>query len=104
MASAADLAGVVLHKEPRPPATVHEFPTVIEGGRNKCANAVLAEFAKETADMAGELGLVAGFAVLMWNDEGEVQTVVHCGERNPFSPVLIPGIASDLFKGDVIHE
>lgn len=76
----------------------------IEGGRSIAARDVQAEFAKQTEELSHEFDTMAGFAVLVWNDEGEITSVIHMGKRNGFSPVLIPVIASDAFKMDVMSR
>lgn len=74
----------------------------IEGGRSIAARDVQAEFAKQTEELSHEFDTMAGFAVLVWDDEGQISSVVYFGKRSAFGPVLIPSIASDAFKRDVM--
>ena len=76
----------------------------IEGGRVIEANKVHAEFAKQTQELTVDTPMMAGFAVLVWNDEGELETRVFAGDRNPFSLMLIPGFASTMLQRDVLTD
>ena len=85
-------------------ATIAPFLKVLEGGRAIAANEVLAEFASKTADISTEVETMAGFAVMAWDDEGNLVTEVHIGGRTPFSPMLVPAFARDLFKADIVDQ
>lgn len=75
----------------------------IEGGRSIAARDVQAEFAKRTEELCREYDMLAGFAIMVWDDEGQTSTRVYFGKRSGFPPALIPSIASDMFKGDVMR-
>jgi hypothetical protein len=74
----------------------------IEGGRSIAARDVQAEFAKQTEELSTEYDAMAGFAILVWDDQGQASSIVHFGKRNGFAPILIPGIASNMFTNDVM--
>jgi len=76
----------------------------IEGGRSIAARDVQAEFAKQTEELSHKYDMLAGFAIMVWDDEGEVSSVVYFGKRSAFGPVLIPSIASEAFKRDVMRD
>lgn len=77
---------------------------LIEGGRSIKARDVQAEFAKQTEELSHEFDMLAGFAILVWDDEGQIASVVYFGERSSFAPIMIPSIASDVFKQDVTER
>lgn len=85
-----------------PDAKVVPFLRAVEGGRNIEANVVLAEFARVTEKLSVEANPMAGFAVVLWDDQGQMQSHVYAGERTPFSTMLIPKFASDLFTADIM--
>lgn len=74
----------------------------IEGGRNIEGNAVVSRFAALTEELSVEVSPMAGFAVIVWDDEGRMQSRYYAGVRTPFSTMAIPQYASDLLKADII--
>ena len=90
-------------EEPGPNVVSREkFLRVIEGGRNIEGNDVAARFAAATEALSVECAPMAGFAVVVWDDEGRMHSDVHAGMRTPFSTMAIPQYAADLFKADII--
>lgn len=77
---------------------------VIEGGRSIEGNDVLARFADETQELSIETKPMAGYAVVVWDDEGNFSTAIHIGARTPFSPMMLPKFASDLVKSKVVTQ
>jgi len=94
----------VTHRSPDQFTDGSKKIVAIEGGRSIAARDVQAEFAKQTEELSHEYDTMAGFAILVWDDEGDLSSAVHFGRRSSFAPVLIPGIASDVFKLDVVHR
>lgn len=77
----------------------------IEGGRAIAARNVQASFAVDTDAVSSNLGGMAGYYVVAWDDEGTMITAYHCGTRNPYSVAMLPDllrgrIASDVLNGE----
>lgn len=87
-----------------PPSNVVPILKAIEGGRNIAANNVCSEFAKSTEELSVDAGLMAGFAVVVWDDEGQMSCAVHIGARTPFSPMQLLGFASDMIRSKVLTD
>lgn len=90
------------HETAEPGPDVVTIFKVIEGGRNIEGNDVVARFAEATQELSVECSPMAGFAVVVWDDEGRMLSTVYAGVRTPFSTMAIPQYASDLFKADII--
>ena len=69
----------------------------IEGGRAIKARNVQAIFADKAEELSTTFDMPAGFAITMWDDQGEMTTVSFCGERSPYSR----GMLIDMLKAEV---
>lgn len=69
----------------------------IEGGRSIKARDVLADFATRTDSLAIEYPLMAGFCIVVWNDEGDAEIAIRRGMRCPYAPTMLV----DLIKSKV---
>jgi hypothetical protein len=73
----------------------------IEGGRAIAARDVQAAFASETETLMLECADMAGFFVVVWDDEGARASVMYRGKRCPYGPTMIKDmITSALHDAD----
>ena len=76
---------------------------LVRNVREEEANEVHKLFASRGVDILELSPNMAGFAILAWDDDGTTSSVVYMGENNPFAPILIPGIALDHFKNNILN-
>jgi len=74
----------------------------IEGGRTMKARRVADQFYADGDDIMKAVGLPAGYAIVAWDDEGCMQSVLYRGERCPYAPSLLPKLCHDMIKADTI--
>jgi hypothetical protein len=83
--------------QPELPMELPHNLVAIEGGRAIAARDVQASFAVDTDDASTGMPNMAGYVIVAWCDEGGFEVHYHAGNRNPFSPAMIP----DLVRGHV---
>jgi len=72
----------------------------IEGGRSIAARDMQASFSVEADTLQCAIPNLAGFVLVAWDDEGNIQATHHLGVRNPYSPAMIP----DLIRNRAAHD
>jgi hypothetical protein len=70
----------------------------IEGGRAIAARDVLAQFAADTEALSTESIDVAGYAIVLWDDQGSRSICVHQGKRCPMASTLVPDFVQQAVK------
>lgn len=73
----------------------------IEGGRAIAARDVQASFAVDADEIQTQLHNMAGYYLIAWDDEGQFNTAVHLGTRNPFAAVMLADIVHNRVSNDV---
>lgn len=73
--------------------------TSIEGGRAIAARDVSASMAVDGDELSCTENM-AGYVIIVWDDEGGVGSAFHLGSRNPFSPAMLP----DLLRQRIATE
>lgn len=76
---------------------------VIEGGRTLYARDVQAAFADKTEAASVDTPDMAGFLIVVWDDQGMMATKFHHGQMSPYAPSLLPDIIRDSVRA-VIHQ
>lgn len=61
---------------------------LVEGGRAKAALEVHNDFASETETLTIDTHNMAGFVVIVWDDEGVFNTAMCNGVRSPYAKEL----------------
>jgi CBS domain-containing protein len=85
-------------KTPEEPKVVALVP-VRETARAIDANKMLAEFANATEELTTESDHMAGFFVVVWNDEGHYDVRYHfTGARNPLATPLIHDMVKNVSR------
>lgn len=74
----------------------------IEGGRALKARRVSDQFYADGEELMQAVGMPAGYAIVAWDDEGMMQSVLHRGERCPYAPSLLPNLIRDMVKADTV--
>lgn len=64
------------------------FLQKVEGGRAQAALEVHNEFADDTQSLTTDCADMAGYVVIVWDDEGHMQTAMCNGVRSPYSKEL----------------
>lgn len=64
----------------------------IEGGRSIAARDVHASFAVDSDDLVSQVPNMAGYCIIVWDDEGGITSHASLGRFNPFSPAMVPDI------------
>jgi hypothetical protein len=73
----------------------------IDGGRFIHARDVHADLATTVDDFIATTETMAGYFLLVWDDEGVARSALHIGVRNPYGPALIPDLAKNMANADV---
>lgn len=71
---------------------------MIEGGRSIAARDVHAEFSSDGVDMLREVPEMAGYVVVVWNDEGKTEIAINRGKRNPYSNAMIRDVVGEKLR------
>lgn len=73
----------------------------IEGGRAIAAQEVLSQFASETETLSVNCQDMAGFMVVVWDDEGGMHRSFFNAPRSPYSPEMLTSLLSEKIKAAV---
>lgn len=76
----------------------------IDRNRDVEANDVHAKFAELTEKSATNCERMAGFVVVVWDDEGIMSFEPYMGHMSPIPPVLVPGIIKDFLPAVMLSE
>lgn len=75
----------------------------IEGGRAIAARDVMSSMSVD-ADELSCTENIAGYAIIVWDDEGGVGSAFHLGSRNPFSPAMLPDVLRQRIAADIAES
>lgn len=70
------------------------FLKATEGRRASAALEVQSDFARDTEALTISCADMAGYVVIVWDDEGHMQTAMSNGVRSPYSKELAGMLAS----------
>lgn len=83
------------------PETPRPTLVAIEGGRAIKARDVRELLLTKCHEASLAYDNLAGFAIVVWDDEGQTECETFQGSRCPFSPHFIPGLVKDMVARNV---
>lgn len=75
----------------------------IEGGRAIAARDCSASLQVDADSMATETENLAGYAVIVWDDEGGFDLKVHLGKRNPYNAAMLADVIRSRLASKLVE-